>query len=184
VTTKSPYPTNVFTDYGFPSGTQAWQQPPTFTTAVGAGTTPNPVSVLQILEGEIGTLGVTDQGGLVTALQQDINDGVFDGQANGQPLPLGSATLPAPANNTLFATGLSPGDIIPVTTLPVLPPIVSAPIEVIPVSPIPLPTGNAVITRIGPGAFTETLTAYAPAAARAPFSTSSDTFTIEVVAAN
>jgi hypothetical protein len=180
VTAKSPYPTNIFTDYGFPTGTIAQQVVPIFTTTV----TTNPIAILPILEGGIGTLGVSNRGDLISALQQDIADGVFDGQPNGQPLPLGSATLPINATNTLFATGLSPGDIIPVTTLPVLPPIVSAPIEVIPVSPIPLPTGQAAITRIGPAAFTETLTANAPSGAQAPFSTTSDTFTLEVVAAN
>ena len=59
--------------YGFPSGTTAEQVLPVFATATG-GDTLDSFSILGALESEVSSLGLSDQGSLVAALQDDIAD--------------------------------------------------------------------------------------------------------------
>jgi hypothetical protein len=169
--------------YGFPTGTIALQIVPNFGSSVGEDDAPLAGSILSDLESELVAIGPTDQGSLSQALLDDIADGVFDGKPTGQPAPLGSASLPPIAGTTLFPP--SPIQFLPIS-IPPLPPIQYVgggptqplPVPVPPIAPAPL----AAITRVGPAAFTETLVANTPALAQAPFSATSDSFVIEVVA--
>jgi hypothetical protein len=167
--------------YGFPTGTTLEQVVSTFSETVG-GDAATELSAPEGLEAEANSLGVSDRGALIAALEQDVSDGVFDGKANGQPLPLGSATLPATVGTNLFVSGVKAFADAEVAAIPELPPEAQDIVQVLPVAPVPVIP--ATITRIGPAAFSETLTANSPSVALAPFSTTSDVFEIEVVASS
>jgi hypothetical protein len=163
---------------GFPTGTTAEEIVPQFAADTG-GAEAALSSELGNLEADAAAQGLTDRGSLVTALAQDISDGVFDGQANGTPLPMSGGVLPPTAGTSLFLAGVNSFAAAQSATIPPLPSAVSTITPALPVTTIPVVPAN--ITRIGPQAFTETLTANNPALARSPFSSASDSFEIEVV---
>lgn len=162
---------------GFPTGTTAEEIVPQFAADTGAAAA-TLSSELGNLEADAAALGLSDRGSLATALAQDISDGVFDGKANGTPVPMSGGVLPPTAGTSLFQAGTNSFATAQSATIPPLPTLVQA-TPALPVATIPVIPAN--ITRIGPQAFTETLTANSPALAKPPFSSASDSFDIEVV---
>ena len=170
--------------YGFPSGTTAAQTIPSFA-AQATGNASSAVSTLQALEAAAQQSALTDRGSLVAALATEISQG----QLGTVTEPLGSGTLPVSAGTSLFQApiptfeadyadsvpSLAPAGTTIKQALPVLPVKVTLPIVAVPV-----PVGS--ITKIGAGAFTETVTASSPLVSTAPFPTGGGaSFTIEVV---
>jgi hypothetical protein len=164
--------------YGFTTRPTAEEVVPDFTAAAG-GNAETAESVLTELEGAATTLAVSDRGSLVTALSEEIADGVFNGTTTGEALPFGSASLPPAAGTSAFLPGVTTFEAKQSSTVPPLAPEASTITQALPVATTPVIP--AAITRIGPQAFTETLTADPPATGRSPFSASSDSFDIEVV---
>jgi hypothetical protein len=172
--------------YGFPSGTQAEQIVPGFSSSTG-GDAVTQTSVLGALESESQSLGLSDRGSLEAALQQDVADGVFDGRPTGQPVPLASATLPPVAGSGSFSSGISRFSAAQARSVPPLVPTIQSIVQRLPSLPVALPVVAAIsgtITRIGPAAFSETIAPTSPSYAASPFSNASDSFDVEVVAAS
>ncbi len=178
---------SLMASYGFPSGTTAEQVLPSFASSTGASA--QAVSALAALESEAASLNSSNRGSLVSALSSELADGLSDSSLPFFDDPLGSGTLQA-AGTSQFASGVSSFSSSYGTTIPSLAPAGSTIKAAVPVSPIapvavpiavaPTPVGS--ITKIGTGAFTETVTAASPTVRTAPFPTTGATsFTIEVV---
>lgn len=175
----------VMSAYGFTSATTAESAVPSFA-ASATGADSEPLSVLGAIESEASSLATTDRGSLVSALASDIADGEFNGTVTES---LGSGTLPAAAGISEFQTGVTAFSSSYSSSIPSLAPAGSTIKETLPVIPMPAalpivvaPTPVGSIQKLGPGAFTETVTASSPSTSTAPFPTSGGaTFTIEVV---
>jgi hypothetical protein len=165
----------LLSEYGFPTGTQAETIPPSF---VSSGTpVVTPISIIPPFQGLLGSIGpITNEGGLVGGLSQLIGDGGFDGTPNGQPVPEGSAALPVATGTNHFVLPVA----FPAPGLPAFPPLVSDPIDILPIAPIQPISGT--INRLGPAAFSEMLYANSPSLAKPPFSSATNAFNIEIVA--
>ena len=94
------------------------------------------------------------------------------------------SVLPIAAGQSLFKSSLATFEAGSSAYIPSLAPAGTPIVQTLPVTPV-LPTPpdetSASITRIGPAAFTETITDPDPYIASAPFSSSGTTYTIEVV---
>ncbi|MGH2873895.1 MAG: beta strand repeat-containing protein [Solirubrobacteraceae bacterium] len=178
----------IMSAYGFPSAATVEAPIPSFA-ASNTGASALAMSVLGGLESESASLALTDRGALVTALAQQLSDGEFSNPVTEQ---LGSGTLPATAGTSQFLGGLKFFQAAQqyASSIPPLAPAASTIKEALPVSPLPVsppivvaaPTPVGSIHEIGPGAFTETVTAASPSVSAAPFPTKGGaTFTIEVV---
>jgi hypothetical protein len=92
--------------------------------------------------------------------------------------------LPITAGQSIFQSSLPTFEAGSSRYVPTLAPAgtpIQQTLPVTPVLPTPADATSASITRIGPAAFTETITDPAPYIASAPFSPSGTTYTIEVV---
>jgi hypothetical protein len=172
--------------YGFGSGTSAETVVPNF--ASDTDDQSLELSLLQALGSEATSESTSapDLAALVNALASEADDGEFSNPVLEQ---LGSGTLPSTAGTSLFQTAptafesqysssipsLAPAG----TTIKETLPVISIPVT-LPIIAVPIPVGQ--LTPIGPGAFTETVTASSPSTSSAPFPASGGaSFTIEVV---